>query len=369
MSIKITLSNLKTLKSKQIKNREKMAQENKVGAIRFVQEPPRFVRRTNYLSIKIQLWDETGFPVELSGTRLASYLGENGLCYDTTTKFADGQTKRSTIYLRLVDTANDALVSVNPSRKYGKVLLDHSYFCKRCEAGGECCGPFVMSTNPRCCGNGIIRIDIKINITSKKSRYANEHDQQYFRLTAGLEHNKYLGASSDIVVYNSHDVPLDKPPARRFPQAADDQKRPRLAPSTSATQLHPGSATPSTSTTQLYPGSATPSTTTTQLHPGSTTPPTSTTEQFPNPETPVTTAIQQYPSPEPELDAQFQYLRGLLPGASTTATRSQVLSLAIAEIEAGRANAINMAAQYQALQQAQDQMWQPTNNFNPFEFR
>ena len=71
---------------------------------------------TNYASIKIQLWDGTGTPVYL--TRL-DYLGENGLSNGTTIRLANGQTKKITIYLRMVNSANDSFIAVNPTRKYG----------------------------------------------------------------------------------------------------------------------------------------------------------------------------------------------------------------------------------------------------------
>ena len=113
----------------------------------FLIQPPSNVRKSNFFTFSFKLSDVNTNPIVVENCKFSRFSvnnENNGIIYSCSLLFTDGSRTKQDLFVKMVNSVSDKLISFDPSSASGltpeqqKVLVVHKTVCSRCNEGKTC---------------------------------------------------------------------------------------------------------------------------------------------------------------------------------------------------------------------------------------
>ena len=123
----------------------------------FLIQPPSNVRKSNFFTFSFNLSDVNTNPIIVEDCKFSRFSvnnENNGIVYSCSLLFTDGSRSKQELFVKMVNSVSDELISFDPSSASGltpeqqKVLVVHKTVCSRCNEGKTCGSEADNPSNP-----------------------------------------------------------------------------------------------------------------------------------------------------------------------------------------------------------------------------
>lgn len=227
-----------------------------IVGVRFLQQPPDNLRKSNFFSFSLSLLDRDHQPITVKSAKFIDFIedigrGEgdlflNGTSYKLLLKSAQGGVIGTfPLFLRVVDSLNKQLVAFEGTDKnpdFRRVLLTHHSTCARCAEGKSCGNRKGAPANPLLEQHGtVLKFFLRCNQNGAHTGKAGRPRsciQRKFQVQVQGADRCILGYSAEFFVHNSSKYgrvgetsgksPLNKSPKRGAEECKENNPEPAL---------------------------------------------------------------------------------------------------------------------------------------------